>query len=252
MRRAAAVLVALVAVAVSTPAGAQAPTGRFKGEVTVFAASSLTEAFSAIAERFEREYPGSEVTLSFNSSATLVTQIEQGAPADVIATADEETMQRLVDGGQVAANTHRVFARNRLAIAVEPGNPEHIRSLADTLDSDITTVLCAPEVPCGKLANAAYRKAGLDAPVGPTASNAKDTLAKVQLGEADAAVVYITDAKAADDVDFVRIPNRDNVTARYPIAPIVEGRGAGAKAFIKLVDSSVGRRILRRFGFLLP
>ena len=248
MKRAVVALVLLLALASPQLAGASTP-AKFSGDVTVFAASSLTDAFTDIAERFERKYAGSEVTLSFNSSATLVTQIEQGAPVDVLATADEETMQRLVDDGDVP---YRVFARNRLAIAVQPGNPDNIQSLADTLQEGLTVVLCAPEVPCGKFAAAAYEKAGLTAPTGPTGLNAKDALAKVELGEADAAIVYITDVKASDDVDFVGIPNDENVIARYPIAPVASGDRVGAKAFIQLVDSAAGRRILRRYGFLRP
>jgi len=259
VRRAVAALLLGLVVVGSGPAGAASPTGSFSGEVTVLAASSLTDAFTAMSKRFERKYPDAQVALSFNSSAMLATQIEQGAPADVIATADEETMQRLVSGGQVPPDSfsgtegetpYQIFARNRLAIAVQPGNPEHIRSLADTLEPGLTVVLCAPEVPCGKLAATAYGKAGLETPTGPTGLNAKDTLAKVELGEADAAIVYVTDVKAAaDDVDSVRIPKDENVIARYPIAPIV-GSGAGAKAFIQFVDTGVGRRILRRYGFL--
>ena len=224
-----------------------------EGGVVVFAASSLTEAFTELAARFERQHPDADVTLSFGSSSTLATQIEQGGPADVFASADEASMDRLVDGGLVD-EAHDVFARNRLTIAVAPGNPKRVRELADTLDDDVTLVLCAPEAPCGRLAEAAYVRAGLTLPNVPRGQNAKDTLAKVVLGEADAAVVYVTDARAAaDDVDTVRIPAGKNVVARYPIAPVVDaGNGPAAKAFVRLVQSRAGQRILRRFGFLEP
>lgn len=247
-------LAAALAIGATAPAGA-GPPSEVRGTVTVLGASSLTEAFTEIAERFEHKYPDATVVFSFNSSSTLVTQVQQGAPADVIATADESSMRQLRNGGQVAKGSPLVlFARNRLAIAVAPGNPMKIKTLADTLDPDVTLVLCAPEAPCGKYALEAYAKADLAAPSVPTGANAKDTLTKVALGEADAAIVYVTDVKAAHgDVQGVKIPDATNVTARYPIAPIV---GAdipiGAKAFVVFLESKAGQRILRRFGFLEP
>jgi molybdate transport system substrate-binding protein len=147
-----------------------------------------------------------------------------------------------------------VFARNRLAIAVAPGNPKTIKTLGDTLASDVTLVLCAPEAPCGKYALEAYANAELHVPTVPTGANAKDTLAKVTLGEADAAVVYVTDVRSAgDDVDRVTIPAAENVIATYPIAPLASAaNGPAAKAFALFVESKVGQRILKRFGFLKP
>jgi molybdate transport system substrate-binding protein len=225
--------------------------GNGEGSITVLAASSLTEAFTEIDKAFERKHPDTNVTFSFNASSTLATQVEQGAPADVFASADEATMARLVDGDLVEGDPVR-FARNRLAIAVEPGNPKKIKTLADTVESDVTLVLCAAEVPCGKLALDAYEKAGIDVPRVPTGANVKDTLAKVSLGEADAAVVYVTDVKAAKgDVGSVRIPPDENVVATYPIAPLADAPNPiAAKAFVVFVSSKAGRRILERFGFL--
>ncbi|MEX0666157.1 MAG: molybdate ABC transporter substrate-binding protein [Acidimicrobiia bacterium] len=250
--------VALVA-AIATPASAGERIKPVGGPLNVFAASSLTEAFAAIGEKFERKNPDADITFNFSSSSTLATQIEQGAPADVFASADVRTMDRLVAGGQVPEGGGRggdvpVFARNRLAIAVALGNPKKIKTLADTLDGRVTLVLCAPEVPCGKYAMQAYENAGLTVPQVPTGASAKDTLAKVSLGEADAAVVYVTDVEAASgDVDGVKIPDRDNVNALYPISPIVNSPNErGGKAFIIYVQSKAGQRILRRFGFLEP
>lgn len=249
------VIVALAAL-VAAPATATA-TGTpdaVEGAVTVLGASSLTEAFTAIGKAFERKYPDASVTFSFNSSSTLATQIEQGAPADVFASADEANMTRLEDAGLVAAGDGQVFARNRLAIAVEPGNPKKIKTLADTVADDVILVLCAPEVPCGKFALEAYGNAGIDVPQVPTGVNVKDTLAKVALGEADAAIVYVTDVKAAKgDVDGVKILTSQNVVARYPVAPLADAPNpVAAKAFALFVDSKAGQRILRRFGFLAP
>lgn len=250
-----AVLVTLAALmsAPVTAAAAGTPDA-VEGTVTVLAASSLTEAFTAIGTAFERKYPDVTATFSFNSSSTLATQVEQGAPADVFASADEANMTRLEDAGLVGDGDGAVFARNRLAIAVEPGNPKKITTLADTVARGVTLVLCAPEVPCGKFALEAYGNAGIEVPQVATGANVKDTLSKVALGEADAAVVYVTDVKAAKgDVDGVKIPSAQNVVARYPVAPVAGAPNpVAAKAFALFVESKAGQKILRRFGFLAP
>lgn len=237
----------------TSPAGAHQPHKKAAGEITVLAASSLTEAFTEIEAKFEKKHPNADVLLNFGSSSMLVTQIQQGGPADVIATADEANMEKLVESEHVAASP-AVFATNVLEIAVAPDNPTRIASLADTLGDDITLVLCAAEAPCGKYALEAYASAGLTVPTVPTGATAKDTIAKVTLGEADAAVVYVTDVNAADDdVDGVEIPDDENVTATYPISSLAEAvNGPGAKAFVKYVLSKPGQKILRSFGFLEP
>jgi molybdate transport system substrate-binding protein len=250
--------IALAAALVSATATAghsmHSAASKVRGSITVLAASSLTDAFTQIGKGFERKYPGTDVTFSFNSTATLVTQIQQGAPADVFASADETNMQKLVDGRHVLKGDAHTFTRNLLEIAVAPGNPKKIKSLADTVRSGVTLVLCAPEVPCGKYALQAYQRAGIPSPQVPTGANVKDTLAKVTLGEADAAVVYVTDVKAAKhDVEGVAIPRSANVVAVYPIAPIHGASNpAVAKAFVLYVQSEAGQRILRRYGFLKP
>ncbi len=259
MRRRARLIVAVLAVAVLALAGSSAsaaPRGsgrKAAGSITVFAASSLTEAFTKIGKDFEKKHPDATVTFSFNSSSTLETQIEQGAPTDVFASADDANMQKLVDADAIAGDP-AVFARNRLEIAVEPRNPKKIESLADTVKGGVTLVLCVSEVPCGKYARQAYDKAGVSVPPVPTAENAKATLSKVTLGEADAAVVYVTDVKAAKgDASGVKIPAAQNVVAVYPIAPLVDAQdGPLAKAFIRYVLSSSAQRTLGRFGFLHP
>jgi molybdate transport system substrate-binding protein len=244
----------LVCAFLAAPAAQAAPSDAISGTVTVLAASSLTEALTAMEQPFERKYPDVDLTFSFGSSSTLATQIEQQAPVDVFASADEPNMQRLVDDELVEEGAAKVFARNRLAIAVAPGNPQKIKTLADTVAEDITLVLCARDVPCGKYALRAYEQAGINVPPVPTGASTKDTLAKVTLGEADAAVVYVTDVRAAkDDVDGVKIPREDNVIAIYPIAPLVGAPNpAAARAFIRYVDSKAGRKALKRFGFLEP
>jgi molybdate transport system substrate-binding protein len=252
--------VALVALAlvVATPrASADTATARPpaqpNGTITVFVASSLTEAFTKLGRDFERAHPRTTITFSFNASSTLATQIAEGAPADAFASADVATMTKLADADAITG-TPVVFARNRLEIAVEPGNPLEIRTLVDTVADDVTLVLCAAVVPCGKYALESYAKAGVEVPVVPTAENAKATLTKVALGEADAAVVYATDVEAAkDDVQGVAIPKRDNVVASYPIGVTRDSEHrALARAFTEYVVSAPGEHTLARFGFLAP
>ncbi len=223
------------------------------GAITVFAASSLTGAFTQIGEDFSKRYQGTTVTFNFGSSSTLEAQLEEGAPGDVFASADTANVAKLKAAGGVSGSGV-VFVRNRLEIAVEPGNPLNIKTLADTVKPDVLLTLCAPAVPCGKYALQAYEQAGVTVPVVPTGLTAKDTLSKVSLGEADAAVVYLTDVAAAvDDVDGMEIPKRDNVTAAYAIAVVKATQNrATAKAFAKYVTSRAGLTTLESFGFLAP
>ena len=243
-------LACVLAVAAPVGAGTQA---KPSGELTVFGAASLTDAFTEIGADFETRYKDTTVTFNFNSSSTLETQIEQGAPADVFASADTANTDKLIAAG-VVSGAPKLFARNRLAIAVAPGNPMGISTLEDTVRSDVQLVLCAPEVPCGKYALEAYEKAGVTVPQVPTGTSVKDTLAKVTLGEADAAVVYVTDVRSATgDVDGVRIPRRVNVIAEYPIAAMKEsGNLTTARAFGAYVLSKPGQATLRKYGFLAP
>jgi len=247
------VLSVLGSSALTPEAGAGELRGRPSGSITVFAASSLTDAFSKLGHDFERSNPETTVSFSFNASSALATQIDEGAPADVFASADAASMAKVVDAGAII-NGPVVFAHNRLEIAVEPGNPLKIHSLADTVKPDVTLVLCAAIVPCGRYARSSYAKAGVHVANVPTAETATATLAKVALGEADAAVVYVTDVAAAqDDVDGITIPNRENVVAVYPIGVVKETQNrALARAFVDYVASSRGRRTLQRFAFLAP
>jgi molybdate transport system substrate-binding protein len=250
MRRAVVALAGLAMLMAAQPASAG---GKPSGEITVFAAASLTESFGAIAKQFEKRYPDVEVKLNFDSSSNLAAQIQQGAPADVFASADETNMQRAVDSRDVTA-APVVFARNRLEIAVEHGNPKKIKSLADLGKSGLVVVLCADAVPCGKYAAEAFAKAGVDVNPASKEENAKATLSKVSLGEADVSVVYVTDVKAAKgDVSGVKIPDRHNVLATYPIAVAEEGPNPeAAKAWVQYIQSNRAQKTLRKFGFLPP
>jgi molybdate transport system substrate-binding protein len=223
------------------------------GTIVVSAASSLTDAFTSLGGEFRRADRAVRVSFNFNASSTLAAQIEQGAPADVFASADQTTMDRLVRARLIRGRP-TLFAQNRLAIAVAPGNPKRIRVLADTLRSGVTLVLCAPSVPCGTFARQAYERRGLHVGNVATGLNVRDTLSKVTLGEADAAVVYVTDVQAARGaVTGVPIPPAQNVRARYPIG-VVAGSPhvAAATAFVQYTRSAAGQATLRRFGFLAP
>jgi molybdate transport system substrate-binding protein len=224
-----------------------------EGSINVFAASSLTEAFTALGEQFEKDHPGTSIVDNFNfaASSDLVTQIAEGAPADVFAAADESNMTKVVDAGR-AAGAPAVFAHNRLEIAVEPGNPLMIASLADLAKPDVKVVLCAETVPCGKFADEALQNAGVTVTPVSREPNVKDTLGKV--GEADAAIVYVTDVKSTDTVDGVAIPDDENVLATLPIVALQDSANPDLAAeWAAYVTAPQAQEILTaRFGFLAP
>jgi molybdate transport system substrate-binding protein len=221
--------------------------------VNVFAAASLTESFKAIGAAFQQAHPGGAPQFNFAGSSTLVRQIREGAPADVFASADEANMQKLADAGELVGPPC-IFATNRLAIAVTPGNPRDIGALSDLAAADLTLALAAPAVPVGKYAAEAFAEAGLTMPAASQEPDVRGVLNKVALGEADAGIVYVTDVRAAGArVDVVAIPDQDNVVARYPIAVVKHATDAArAAAFVDFVCSDAGRRTLAQYGFLAP
>jgi molybdate transport system substrate-binding protein len=230
MRRFLAALLLLIAACGTDPSGAP----------TVLAAASLTEAFTDLGG----------ATFSFAGSQSLVAQIQQGAPADVFAAADETTMRRLVDEGRV--EEPRVFARNTLTIAVAPGNPKHIGGLADLADPGVVVVLADPSVPVGRYSAQALAKAGVTVRPRSLELDVKAALGKVVLGEADATIIYVTDVRAVgSSADGIAIPPAHNVVARYPIAVVAATeRHAAAERFVESVLGPRGQRALRRRGFL--
>jgi molybdate transport system substrate-binding protein len=249
------IAVALVAAATFTgPLASASTAAKPTGEITVSAAASLTDAFTQIGAQFEKKHQGTDITFNFDASSALVLQVQSGAPVDVFASADEASMTKLVDGGQVTAKPVD-FATNKLAIAVKPGNPEKIKSLADLATAGVVA-LCAQEAPCGKYADAALAAADVSIATDHTtrAANAKATLTAVATGDADAAVVYVTDVKSAGStVVGVKIPDSRNQTAVYPIAPLAEAANpTTAKAFAKYVASPAGRKVLEQYGFGAP
>lgn len=233
------------------PASAQA--------LTVFAASSLTEAFETLAATFEEE-KGTEVLLNFGGSAALATQLSQGAPADVFASADEAQMQVVKSAGLVTGET-QIFTRNRLVlIATEEGGVGSLEGLAEP---DVLLVLAAPEVPVGNYAREALEK--MDSVYGENfservlgnlvseESNVRQVALKVELGEADAAIVYETDAVVAENVVTIPIPDDLNVLGSYPVAALAESTQPElAQAFIELVLSAQGQAVLAGRGFQPP
>lgn len=233
------------AAAASPTSGAPVVTG----SITVLAASSLTDSFNEIGKRFQAAHPGVNVTFSYDASSTLVQQVNAGAPADVLATADDPTMQQAVTAGTVTAPVE--FAHNRLAIIVPKGNPKAIHGLADLAKPGVVVVLCAAEVPCGKYGAQALTNAGVNVTPKSLEPNVKGVVSKVTLGEADAGIVYVTDVKAAAaNADGVDIPASQNVLANYPIATVKASHNASAAtAFVAFVQSPDGRSVLSTAGF---
>jgi molybdate transport system substrate-binding protein len=250
------VLVALGALVGATAAGAvpAAKAKKLSGTITVSAAASLTEAFTKMGADFQKANPGTTVTFNLAASSALVQQIQGGAPADVFASADGTNMQKLVSGDQVTAEP-TVFAANELTIVVKKGNPDHVKSLADLADLG-TVSLCADAVPCGKYAQQALSQANVTIPPEKITKGAdvKAALSAVSTGDADAVIVYTTDAEVAgSSVQAVRIPAWLNVYAVYPIAPIAASTNRDlADAFVKYTVSPAGQRTLASYGFLPP
>ena len=212
--------------------------------LTVLAAASLAEAFAGFPA-------GGAVTYSFAGSQQLVAQVEAGAPADVVATADEVAMDRLVGAGLVEAP--RIFARNRLAIAVQPGNPQRVLALADLARPGLRVALADPAVPAGRYAVQVLERAGVTVRPVSLELDVKAVVARVASGEAHAGIVYATDVGNGRGVEGVDIPGAANVTASYPVAVIRAGHDvAAARAFVDRLLARPGREALAARGFLLP
>jgi molybdate transport system substrate-binding protein len=226
--------------------------GKSHGSITVFAAASLSEALSAEKATLAKTAPDLKLTFDFAGSQALAAQITQGAPADVFASADTRNMQKLVDAGLV--EPPRTFARNKLEIVVAPGNPKHVQGLADLARPDLAVVLEDPSVPAGAYAKQALAKAGVIAHPKSLELDVKSTLAKVTSGEADAAIVYVSDVKAAAaKASGVPIPDGQNVIATYPIAVVkASSNRAAAEAFVTEMVTGTGQSALRAAGFLAP
>ncbi|MCC6300630.1 MAG: molybdate ABC transporter substrate-binding protein [Anaerolineales bacterium] len=231
--------------------------------LTVFAAASLTDAFTEIGKNFEAENPTVTVTFNFAGSQALRTQIQEGAPADVFASANNKEMDALISDSFVAKDSSQIFLSNQLVVVLPVSNSAGINSLEDLAKSGIKIVLAAEEVPVGKYSREAFEKMNVSfgadfkdkvlANVVSNEDNVKQVVAKIQLGEADAGIVYTSDAVAAPELQTIEIPKELNVIAKYPIAPLVESSNADlAQAFVEYVLSEAGQAILQKWGFGSP
>ncbi|MDZ7676768.1 MAG: molybdate ABC transporter substrate-binding protein [Acidimicrobiales bacterium] len=223
------------------------------GSITVFAAASLTDAFDEVADAFEAADPDVDVSVdvSFAGSSSLREQVLEGAPADVFASANVPNMDAVVEAG--AAGSPRVFATNRLQIVVPAGNPAGIDGLDDFADDELLVGLCAAEVPCGDFARQALDRAGVRPAPDTNEPDVRALLTKVEAGELDAGIVYVTDvASAGDRVEGIDIPDEHNVVATYPIATLTgSGDPEAAAAFVAFVLGD-GQDVLAEFGFGRP
>jgi molybdate transport system substrate-binding protein len=232
------------------PAGGGSAAG---GPVTVLAAASLTESFTAIGTKFEQLNPSVDVTFSFGGSSGLAQQIVSGAPADVFAAASPATMKTVTDAGE-GAGAPVTFVRNQLVIAVPKGNPKGLTSLAALAGPGVKVALCAEQVPCGAAAKQALSTAGVSLTPVTREQDVKAALAKLKLGEVDAALVYRTDARAAAaDVDGIEFPESAEAINDYPIVGLKNAPNpAGAAAFVAFVQSPEARQVLTDAGFEQP
>ena len=259
--RTVALLLSLVAtLALSGCAGSEASSGgggggsdKETGTLNVLAAASLTETFTSLAKDFEADHPGVTVKLAFDSSATLAEQVTQGAPADVLATADEATMQTVVDAGGTEGDP-QLFATNHLQMVVPKDNPANIRQFSDLEKPGVKYVVCVDSAPCGKLAAKVLAATGIKAKPASEEVDVKAVLSKVELGEADAGLVYATDAVAGDDlVKPIDIPTSNENLNSYPIAALADAKKPGlAKEWVDLVTGAQGQQALADAGFGKP
>jgi molybdate transport system substrate-binding protein len=222
------------------------------GSITVFAAASLQGSFTQLGKQFQALHPGSKVTFSFGPSSGLATQIINGAPADVFASAAVHNMDQVVSAGKASSPSD--FAKNKMEIAVPPNNPGHVSSVDNLAKSSVKVAVCQPQVPCGVVAKKVFKNASISVTPVTLETDVKSVLTKVELGDVDAGMVYVTDVKAAGSkVKGVKIPDSDNATTTYPIASINKSAHAGtAREFVSYVLSPAGQKVLAADGFEKP
>ena len=248
----AAVAASIAILLVLSGCSASNPPNDTGGSITVFAASSLRATFTEIAADFEAEHPGVEVELNFAGSSDLATQIIEGAPADVFASADWSNMNKL--SAEKLVESPRNFATNSLQIAVPPANPAGIESFSDLARPGVKVVVCAIEVPCGSATTTVEAVSGVTLSPVSEESSVADVLGKVQSGEADAGVVYVTDVRGAgDSVTGIPIEGAEEAINIYPLAAVRSSpRHATANAFVDFVLTDESQAILERAGFGAP
>jgi molybdate transport system substrate-binding protein len=248
---AAVVALTLAACGDDSPAASSSESSASKvsGTVNVFAAASLTGSFTQLGKDFEKANPGVKVVFNFAGSSALAQQINQGAPADVFASAAPKNMDQVTD-----KNTPTTFVQNTLEIAVPKGNPGKVTGLQDFADKDKKIALCAVQVPCGAAADKVFKAAGITPQPDSLEQDVKAALTKVGLGEVDAALVYKTDVLSAKDkVEGIEFPEADKAINEYPIATLTKAPNPdGAKAFVDYVLSDQGKAVLTAAGFDAP
>jgi molybdate transport system substrate-binding protein len=222
-------------------------------KIMVFAAASLKKTFTDLGEQFKTENPGASVEFSFAGSSDLVTQLTQGAQADVFASADTKNMDKAAQAGLLAGDPVN-FASNTLTIAVAPGNPKKIASFKDLTQQGLNVVVCAPQVPCGAATKKVEQATGVTLSPVSEESSVSDVLNKVTTGQADAGLVYVTDAKGAgDQVAAVSFPEAADAVNTYPIAVLKESKNPElARKFVGLVTGESGQKVLDAAGFAKP
>jgi molybdate transport system substrate-binding protein len=259
MRRFAVIAAGLAAVAVagcsgnsssSTPSTSSSATAT--GTITVFAASSLTGAFTQLGQQFQAAHKGDTVKFSFGPSSGLATQVTSGAPADVFAAASPKTMQQVVSAGD--ASNPQDFAKNFAEVALPANNPAHVSSVNDLAKKSVKVALCQPQVPCGAVAAEVFKNAGITVKPVTLQPDVKSVLTQVETGNVDAGMVYVTDVMAAGSkVKGLTIPASDNVSTLYPIATISSSKEKSiAQAFVAYVLSPAGQQVLTAAGFQKP
>jgi molybdate transport system substrate-binding protein len=236
------------AASTASPASSSASTA----SITVFAAASLTGTFTQLGKQFEAANPGDKVTFSFGPSSGLATQITNGAPADVFASAAPASMEQVVTAGD--ASNPQDFAKNIMEVAVPPSNPANVKSVNNLAKKSVKVALCQPQVPCGVVAAEVFKNAGITVKPVTLEADVKSVLAQVELNEVDAGMVYVTDVQAAGSkVKGVKIPADDNASTLYPIATISKSSHLSvAQAFVAYVLSPAGQQVLSAAGFEKP
>jgi molybdate transport system substrate-binding protein len=248
-----AAVAALAVAGCSSSGGSGSPStssGALSGSITVAAASSLTEAFDTIKAQFTKAHPGTKITISYGASSDLATQITNGAPIDVFASASTSNMDDVKSEAINPVN----FVTNTMEIATPPSNPANISSVTDLAKPGVKVAVCSPEVPCGVVATEVFKNAKITVKPAAEEEDVKSTLAAVESGEVDAGMVYVTDVRAAgDQVKGVEIPDNLNASTEYPIAALKGSKNPDlAKAFVDYVLSPDGKNVLADDGFSKP
>jgi len=257
MRRFAVIAAGLTTIAVAgcssstttTPSAGSSPS---TGTITVFAAASLTGAFTKLGQQFQAAHKGDTVKFSFGPSSGLEAQITSGAPADVFASASPGTMQDVVSAGD--ASNPQNFAKNIMEVAVPPSNPAKVTSVSDLAKKSVKVALCQPQVPCGEVAAEVFKNVGITVKPVTLQPDVKSVLTQVETNNVDAGMVYVTDVMAAGSkVKGVTIPASDNASTLYPIATISSSKHESiAQAFVNYVLSPAGQQVLTAAGFEKP